>query len=221
MGTSSTGFTAMRPRFGGLYRSLVINVALPLVVVQVLLRTGTPPVRALAIAAIFPFADAVVALVRRRRFEPIAVLSLLAIVLGIGSSGISGNPAFAVARESLFSAVFGVVFLGSLWAKRPVIFSLGKQFSTGGDPAAIAAWDARWENPGFRRVIRRITAVWGGGLLLEAILRVIVAFTLPVALSTVVSPLLGVAVIVGLIMWTTTYVRMLQRRLAAAGAATA
>ncbi|HEV3089733.1 MAG TPA: VC0807 family protein [Candidatus Elarobacter sp.] len=210
---------AVRPRFGGLYRSLAINVGLPFVIVQVLLRRGTPPVTALAIAAIIPFADGLVGLVRQRRFDPIAVLSLLAIIVGIGTSGLSGNPAFAVAKESLFTGVFGIVFLASLWAKRPMIFTLGKQFSTGGDPAAIAAWDARWENPGFRRVIRLITVVWAGGFMLEAIVRVIVAFTLPVSLSTVVSPLLGVVVIAGLIVWTTAYIRDIRRRLAAASAA--
>jgi hypothetical protein len=210
---------AVRPRFGGLYRSLAINVGLPFVIVQVLLRRGTPPVTALAIAAIIPFADGLVGLVRQRRFDPIAVLSLLAIIVGIGTSGLSGNPAFAVAKESLFTGVFGIVFLASLWAKRPMIFTLGKQFSTGGDPAAIAAWNARWENPGFRRVIRLITVVWGGAFLVEAVARVIVAFTLPVSLSTVVSPLLGVVVIAGLIVWTTAYIRDIRRRLAAASAA--
>jgi intracellular septation protein A len=219
MTTSSTDTAAVRPRFGGLYRSLIINVGLPFVVVQVLLRNGTPPVRALAIAAVFPFVDALVGIIRQRRFDPIAVLSLLVIIIGIGTSGISGNPAFAIAKESLFTGVFGIVFLGSLFAKRPMIFTLGKQFSTGGDPAAIAAWDARWENPGFRRVIRRMTAVWGVGFLLEAIVRVIVAFALPVSFSTVVSPLLGVVVIVGLIVWTTAYIRAIRRRLAAAAEA--
>lgn len=212
---------AVKPRFAGLYRSLAINVGLPFVVVQVLLHRGTPAVTALAIAAVFPFVDSIVGIARQRRFDPIAVLSLLAILIGIGSSGLSGNPAFAVAKESLFTGVFGIVFLASLWAKRPMIFTLGKQFSTGGDPAAVAAWEARWEIPGFRRVIRRMTAVWGCGLLLEALARVVLAFALPVGISTVLSPLLGVAVIVGLIAWTTAYIRLVRRRLAAAAVATA
>ncbi len=218
MTTNPADVNTVRPRFGGLYRSLIINVGIPFVVVQVLLHRGVPAVTALAISAIFPFADALMGIVRARRFDPIAVLSLLAIVIGIGTSGMSGNPAFAVAKESLFTGVFGVVFLGSLWAKRPMIFTLGKQFSTGGDPAAAAAWDARWETPDFRRVVRRLTAAWGGAFLLEALLRVIVAFTLPVGVSTVASPLLGVTVILGLVLWTTTCVRAIRRRLATAAA---
>jgi hypothetical protein len=204
------------PRFAPLYRSLFVNVALPLITVQVLLRTGTPAVTALALAAIFPFGDAVLGLVRKRRFDPIAVLSLIAIVVGIGTSGITGNAGFAVAKDSLFTLVFGLIFLGSLAAPRPMIFQLGKQFANGGDPAAAAAWDARWSQPGFRRVMRLFTVVWGCGLLLEALLRVIVAFTLPVTASTIVSPVLQVATFAALILWTTAYARAQQRRVAQA-----
>ena len=210
------GSPVVRPRFGGLYRSLLINVGIPLIVVQVLLHRGVPAVTSLAVAAVFPFVDGIVILVRTRRLEPLAALSLIAIVLGVATASISGNPAFAVAKESVFTAVFGSVFLGSLATRRPLIFQFGKQFSTGGDPAAIAAWDARWEIPGFRRVIRLMTAVWGCGLLAEAALRLIIAFTLPVSISTIASPVLGVVVILGLVVWTNAYVRMIRRRVAAA-----
>jgi len=204
------------PRFGPLYRSLIVSVALPLIAVQVLLRTGTPAVTALAIAAIFPFGDALATLVRKRRFDPIAILSLVAIVVGIGTSGITGNVGFAVAKDSLFTLVFGLIFLGSLAAPRPMIFVLGKQFATGGDPAAAAAWDARWSLPGFRRTVRLITVVWGCGLLLEAVLRVVAAFSLPVTTSTIVSPVLQVVTFAALILWTTNYTRAVRRRLARA-----
>jgi hypothetical protein len=205
------------PRFGPLYRSLIVNIALPLIVVQILLRTGRPPVLSLAIAAIFPAAEAVIGLVRSRRFDPINVLSLVAIVVGIGTSGITGNAGFAVAKDSLFTIVFGILFLGSLATPRPMIFSLGKQFATGGDPAAAAAWDARLSEPGFVRVVRLLTAVWGCALLLEAALRIIAAVTLPVTSSTIVSPVLQVVTFGALIVFTTRYVRAMRRRAAAAG----
>ena len=213
MQSSADHFT---PRFGPLYRSLIVSVALPLIAVQVLLRTGTPAVTALAIAAIFPFGDALVTLVRKRRFDPIAVLSLIAIVVGIGTSGITGDAGVAVAKDSLFTLVFGLIFLGSLGASRPMIFVLGKQFATGGDPAAAAAWDARWALAPFRRTVRLITLVWGCGLLLEAVLRVVAAFSLPVTTSTIVSPVLQVITFAALILWTTNYTRAVQRRLARA-----
>jgi hypothetical protein len=203
------------PRFRPLLRTLVISVVLPLIAVQVLLRRDVPAVEALAIAAVFPFAEALLGLVRTRRADPIAILSLVAIVIGLVTSALTGNAAFAVAKESLFTTVFGLLFLGSLMTSRPLIFRLGRQYSTGNDPAEIAAWDARWERPLFRRTIRIITAVWGCALLLEAAVRVVAAFALPVATSTIVSPVLQVVALGGLFVWTSAYAKAVRRRFAA------
>jgi hypothetical protein len=204
------------PQFRSLYRSLLVSVVLPLAAVQLLLHRGVPAVQALAIAAIFPFGDTVVRLVRTRRADPIAVLSLTAIVVGLATSGLSGNPGFAVAKESLFTTVFGLVFLGSLLTPRPLIFRLGRQYSTGGDPAAIAAWDARWERPLFRSTIRFMTVVWGCALLIEAALRIVAAFTLPVVTSTILSVVLQIGILGGLFVWSAAYARAVRRRYAAA-----
>jgi len=207
------------PRFGPLLRTLVISVVLPLITVQVLLRRDVPAVEALAISAIFPFAEALLGLVRTRRADPIAILSLVAIVIGLATSGLTGNPAFAVAKESLFTTVFGLLFLGSLMTSRPLIFRLGRQYSTGSDPAEVAAWDARWERPLFRRTIRIMTAVWGSALLLEAVVRIVAAFMLPVAASTIVSPVLQVVAVGGLIGWTSAYAKAARRRFTASPSA--
>jgi len=120
----------------------------------------------------------------------------------------------------VFTGVTGLVFLASLFGARPIIFSLGRQFTVGNDPAAQAAWKARWSNnAGFRRVMRLMTVVWGGGLLLEAVFRVIAAFTLSVAAASIVSPVLQVATIGGLVVWTSAYARIIRRRIAAAAVA--
>lgn len=208
----------LQARFGPLVRTLLVSVAAPLIVAQVLLRNGMPAVTALAVAAVFPFAEAVYGLVRARRFEPIAVLSLLAVVVGIGLAGVSGNAGFAVAKDSIFTAVFGLVFLGSLAAPRPMIFVLGKQYAGGDDPTVAATWDARWEIPGVRRTMRLITVVWGCGFLIEAGLRVVVAFSLPATTSTILSPVLAIVTFGILIVWTLRAVRLARARAAAAGA---
>lgn len=55
-----------------------------------------------------------------------------------------------------------------------------------------------WQYEGFRRVFRIITAVWGGGFLLEAALRVAVVFTAPAGTapaSSKVAPFLFAAVL--------------------------
>jgi len=210
--TSPDGrIAAPRARFGPLYRSLVVNVALPLIAVQVLLHRGVPAVPALAIAAAFPLADALRELWRARRVAALPALALAAIVFGIGTSLVSGNPAFAVAKESIVTAVLGVAFLGSLAARRPLIFHITKDFSAGDDAAGRARWDALWDVPQARRAFRLITAVWGVGLLIEASLRVVVAFALPPATSTIASPAIAIVALAALIGWTSVYTRTVRR----------
>lgn len=103
------------------------------------------------------------------------------------------------------TAVAGVVFLASLLAPRPLIFQFGRQ-AVASDPAAAAQWDTRWEAyQGFRDVMRLMTAVWGTGLLFEALVRTVAAFKLPPAISSVVSPVCELIVTAGLIVWTIAY----------------
>jgi hypothetical protein len=204
---------AARPRFAGLYWSLTINVVLPLIVAQWLLHQGRSPVVALGIAALFPLGDGLVSALRRR-LDLLSVASLAALVLGIALSFATGNAAFAIAEKSVFTGLFGIVFLVSLLLPRPLIFHLGRQFNTAGDPAAQAAWDANWSIPGFRRVVRVMTTVWGLGLLAEAALRVAVALTLTPAVAIVISPILAIASIALLVLWTTRYAARARRRAA-------
>jgi hypothetical protein len=57
--------------------------------------------------------------------------------------------------------VFGIACLVSLATKRPLMFFVARSLATGGDTDRIAAWDARLVLPAFRKVMRRLTAVWG------------------------------------------------------------
>jgi intracellular septation protein A len=201
------------PRFGALYRTLGLSIGAPLVVVEVLLHLGRSPTVALACGALFPLADLVYGVVRSRRLGAIPALSFVAIVAGLGLAFATGNALFAILKDSLFTTVFGLVFLGSLLGPRPLIFQLNRDLA-GEDAGALAAIDALWERPAARQAFRLMTLVWGVGLLLEASVRVVVALTLPVTTAAALSPLIPVAVIGGLLVWTVRYVR--ARRAAAA-----
>jgi len=210
----------MASQFRPLYRSLLVSVAIPLIIVQVLLRRGVPSIEALAIAAIFPFADALVDVVRARRVALVPGLSLFGILVGIGLAFVSSNASFAVARESVVTAIVGLAFLGSLATTKPLIFRFARQFAGAADPAEAARLDGYWELDGFRAAMRLMTLVWGVGLLAEAVARVVVAFTLPPATSTLVVPALSLAAFAGLIAWSFAYVRAMRRRAAARGLTT-
>jgi hypothetical protein len=200
------------PRFSGLYRTLGLSLVLPLIVIQVLLHRGVSPVYALAAATVFPLGEMAYEAVHVKRIGLIAIVSLVGIVAGFGLSFATGNAIFALLKDSLFTAVFGVLFLGSLATPRPLIYRLNLDLA-GTDPAARAASEALWARPAARHAFKLITLVWGAGLLLEAAVRVVVALSLPIATATSLSPVIAVVVIGGILVWTVRYVR--ARRAAA------
>jgi hypothetical protein len=205
------------PRFGSLYRTLGLSIAMPLIVIQVALHHGVAPLYALAFATVFPLIEMVWELVTARHIGVIAIVSLVGIVVGFGLSFATGNAVFALLKDSVLTGTFGIVFLVSLATPKPLIFRLNLDLA--GDPAARAASEALWAIPAAQRSFRLITLVWGAGLLLEAATRVVGVFTLPLATATGLSPIIAVVVVGGLLVWTVLYAK--ARRAAAAARATA
>jgi hypothetical protein len=156
---------------------------------------------ALAAVMVFPLIDIAIERVRRGRFEPIGMIALLGIALGlIGAVVFHGNAMLLKLRESVFTGAFGLVCLATLLAPRPAMFYLGRTFATGGDPQAVEEFNGIWGRPGVPRRFRTVTAVWGIGLLGEAVVRTLLAYALPTGRFLAVTPVLGWAVI-GLLIW--------------------
>src|SRR6201996_5150491 len=93
-----------------------------------------------------------------------------------------------VTRRSLagcLTAMGGLWFLSTLrarWARRPAAFALARPLMEGRRAFGSASWDQLWaDEPGFRRIWRVSTIVWGVGLLADAGLRVLMSYTLPIA----------------------------------------
>src|ERR1022692_26933 len=199
--------TRFKPDFRGLLVSLAINAGIPAVVVQVLIRRDVSLIVALAISAIFPVAYGAIGMVRSRRADFIALFSLFFIVIGIATSLASADVRLAIVKDSLGPALFGIICLSSLLAPRPLMFMLGRQFSTGNNPARQADWDSHWAFPYFRLVNRLITIVWGLASIADATLRVVLAYMLDPKLMALLSPLLSIITTLGLIVWTIAYTR--------------
>jgi hypothetical protein len=173
---------------------------------------------ALAAVMVFPVADIAVERVRRGRFEPIGLIALIGIGLGlIGAVVFHGSDLLLKLRESVITGAFGLICLASLAAHRPAMFYMARVFATGGDPKLVEEFNAIWDDrPAARRRFKLATVVWGLGLVGEAILRTVFAYTLPTGTFLAVAPVLGWAVIGGLIVFS-----VRQRRAGEAEAAAA
>lgn len=167
--------------------SLVINGVLPFILYQLLRRDGVATVLALVAGSAFPLAYTFWGWARTRRLDLIAGISLVFIVLSGAASLISGSTRFTLLKESFFTGIFGLVFLGSLLAARPLMFYMAGQFSTGGHPERMRRWNARWQHPGFQHAMRVMTAIWGVVFVADAVIRVGLVFVLSTSVFLVVS----------------------------------
>ena len=193
--------------------SLLFSAILPFLLYQYLTAHQVSTVNALSATAVFPVLGIVLGWLRTRQLDIIGVIVLIFLVLGLLTSLISGSPLFFLIKESVLTALFGSVFLGSLLLPRPLMFYLGRQFYSSGDPNRAARFEERWQYPSFRFTQQLMTVVWGCALIAEALLRVGLVFVLPIPIFLLVSPVMGMAIIVGLIIWTMSYAR--RRRAAA------
>jgi hypothetical protein len=142
------------------------------------------------------------------------VISMIAVTLG-------GSPKLLLIRESFFTGAFGVACFVSLAAPRPLLFYFARYFAAGRHPVAIAEFNKGWERPGFRRVIRVMTLVWGASSLLEFGIRVALVYTLSPSVVLVVSPIVLGALVIGTIARTFAYGKRARARTQAMFGATA
>lgn len=212
---------SVRNMFIGLAPSIVINGVLPIILTNVLLGRGVKPVYALVAGAIFPLLDALVSIARTRQVGFLSVLSLTFIVIGAVSSLLSGDARFTLAKNSFFTGVFGLVFLATLIMGKPLMFSFGRQFATGGNPEKITYWDSLWQYPTFRHSQYVMTTVWGISFALEALVRIVLvyAFPIPVNVMQIISEVMSYAVFALLMGWTFAYGKAVRAKGEREGAA--
>ncbi|MBD5656066.1 MAG: hypothetical protein IAI50_12945, partial [Candidatus Eremiobacteraeota bacterium] len=192
---------AALPNFAPLRRSIIISVVLPAIATAVLTHAGMPLPRATLIAAVFPVAEVIIGWRETRRLDAIAVLSLILMAAGFATSAASGDVRLVFVKDSALTMIAGLSFLGSLVLPRPLIFYVSRSYMAG---ASADAWEEKWRSlPGFRTTMRTLTAIWGAGLLLDAVARLALLRSFSPATIAVVSPVIAIVTFAALIVWTT------------------
>lgn len=192
--------------------TLVFDVALPILLFNLLAGYGVPTLWALVAGGVSPALNNLRVWIRSRRLEPLGLIVIGFLAIGTAASLISGSVFVALIKDSFLTATFGLICLGSLLAARPLMFYVIRQFVAGDDPARIELWNGLWQNAEFRAAQRFVTAVWGIAYLIEALLRVGFALTLAPAQVVAISPVMGFGVLIVLIAWTRRHLLALRER---------
>lgn len=197
----------------GMIPGLLVDVALPIATYYILAARGLPAFWALLISGVWPAGNSVISLIRQRRVDEFGVFILTLIVLGTATSLLFRDPRLLLLKDSAFTGILGVVYLASLLMRRPLMFYFGRKFATDGSAAALARWDRFWDDLSvFRRGQRVLTGVWGAALLIEAVIRIPLAFVLPLNVMVAISNIMPIVVITALTFWSIRYGRRIRAR---------
>lgn len=180
---------------------LVVDVAVPVALYYVLRAAGASVYLALLVGAVVPAVSSVIKAVRRRTLDRLGVFMLSTMLAGVVVALIAGSPRFLLAKDGWVTAAVGIWFLISSRGSRPMAFVFARAAMEGRGPFKTS-WATLWDTSApFRRSWRISSLIWGVGLLIDAVVRVIMAYTLPVdlvpALSTALLPV-TVVILVGL-----------------------
>jgi hypothetical protein len=126
---------------------------------------------ALGAGAVVPAVGAIVQLLTKRHLDGMGGLVVV----------ITRSPRFLLAKDGLLTAVWGLWFLATIRFRRPTAFVLARPFLEGRRAFSAGSWDDLWSSePQFRLIWRVASVLWGVGLLTDAVLRVVMSYTLPI-----------------------------------------
>jgi intracellular septation protein A len=197
----------------------LVNLGGPFLIYQ-LVAGHVSETEALLLSSAPPILWSVGQLIWSRKLDVLSILVIAGIALSLAATLLGGSPRLLLVRESFITGIFGLVFLGSLLFPKPLLFYLAKptMAKQGMSEEGLAS---RWSMPGFRYIFYLMTVVWAIGLLVEATLKIFLAFTMPFGQFLFVSPIISYAIFFGLLGWSIWYGnqrRKAGQRLASAGA---
>lgn len=205
--------TPRDPRIG-VITSFLADMVLPLALYYGLRAFGVNQWLALVLGGVLPVVRLGYTLVTQRRLETMSACTLTVVVCGTAIAMLTGDVRLLLARESYLTGLLGIWILGTLFfAARPFVFTVTIKMLP---PRTSADWLRDWHrSPEFRRVMRLMTIFWGSSFLLDAVARVVMAYTLPVDVVPIASAVLLAVLLSTIVQWSKAYGK---RRLRAAAA---
>lgn len=176
---------------GALLVQAFLDFVLPLLVFYGLRAAGVDQWWSLLLSGVVPIVVVAAKFVRTRTIDFIAVFVISVVALSLGVSAMTGDARTMLIRDAwagLLGGLIGVWLLASVWVGRPALMTMIRGFVIAKvGPDGLKAWESRWDTDrDFRRALRLLTFVWGCATVLNVIVTVIAAYTLPLDLAPAV-----------------------------------
>jgi intracellular septation protein A len=199
------------PRLRSAAMIAIFDIGGPLITYSVLRSSGASAVTSLVVSGIFPALGVVIGITAHRRADAIGILVLAGIAVGAVLGLTTHSARLVMIEGSVPTGVFGLACLGSLWARRPLMFHFALEFIGPDSPKGLE-FEGLWQYEGFRRAFRNLTVVWGAAYLLEAAARIVIVEHTSTGVAFTISKVMPLAVTAVLAAWTAAYSTYQKRK---------
>lgn len=153
----------------------------PIVAFYVFRALGYGSFESLLLSAVIPGLSTLVQVIRARHLDQLAIFMMGITVVSAAAALIGGDPRFLLAKDGWVTLIAGVWLLATTRANPPVVFMFARPLLEGHIGPGGANWDLMWrELPGFRHIWRVASVIWGVATILDAGVRFLFAYTLPI-----------------------------------------
>ncbi|HWD80318.1 MAG TPA: VC0807 family protein [Kribbella sp.] len=174
---------------------LIVDVGVPLALYYGLKALGVSDLTALLAGVIPGLISSAVSLVRNRRTDLVGTAVVVSMVAGTIVAAIGGDARLLLVRNAWISLPFAGITLWSLRHPQPMTYVVTRAMM----PRRAPVMDELWAtNARYRDAWKWITVWWGIATVVDAIVRVVVSYTLPISVVPATDPVITVLTIVAL-----------------------
>lgn len=186
----------------GLLKSLVINVLCPYLLYRALApHFSSKSILPLGISGLIPLLNLAYSLFRQHSLDVLALFAAEDVIVSLAATLLARTPTAVLIGRSFQHAILGLIFLGSLVVRRPLMLYISRQVATGNEPAAIARFDQLAIREDVLQVYRFMTVIWAMVLFAKSIVSIAMALSFSTKRYLILSPLVNYGSDVLLIFW--------------------
>ncbi|MEV6488704.1 VC0807 family protein [Actinoplanes sp. NPDC051633] len=192
-------------------RSLAWDLGLPVATYYALHALGAGDFTALLAGTLAAGSRMAWVAVRDRSLSPFSAVMAAVFGVGLVFTLVTGDPRWMLIKHSAMAAVLGLVFIATALRGRPLTLAAQQSFLPRRAAELASAYAT---DPHVRRGHRVSSFVWGAGLLVEALVRAVLVYTLPIEVMVGLSTALTIVTFAALTTWNARYIATAKRRAA-------
>jgi intracellular septation protein A len=175
--------------FGFFFQHVILEIALPLILFFTL-KQPVGDLWATIYSSIPGLLSTLFTILVKRRFEPIPIIIIISFFIGFALTLKYNNPKLKQVDGSIITGIIGLAFLFSLLLNKPLIYYTSRPWITKNDPDKLEEFEEKWKNRAFRKTMTNMSLIWGFGLILQAVINLILIFTISLDLLMILSPVI-------------------------------